>query len=527
MGSATKVNQLLLADLETSKLCIIRSGDAAKTRRFSVAVGFGPKHNLGVYNPGVDTVARALTERYFFCKEGEGFRKALAVDPSTYRQKRLKTFRELVMVNMPNLPRLTASQTVALYRGVKRKLYQRAHESLDREALVPADARLRSFPKCEKQDISKAPRCINPRSPRYNLELARYLKPAEKRFYEAINMAFGGKTSATVLKGMNADRMAAIMREKWDRFDDPVAVGLDASKFDMHVSVPALRYEQSFYKSLFPGSRMLRALLKLQLRNTGTAYCCDGKVKFSIEGTRSSGDINTSLGNCIIMCALIWSYLLMREIDAELANNGDDAVVIMERRDLEKFTTGLDHWFRIQGFAMVVEKPATEFEEIEFCQTKPVLLSTGWRMMRTLASCLAKDPICILPMNNAAIYKKWLGAVGECGMSLARGTPILESFYNAFLRNGTKSSEKFKDHVFKNTSMYQRIDGIQEATITPESRASFYYAFGVLPDEQKIVEKLYDNLVIEDINLKPIEREHLNLESGLIFDSILNNKIQY
>jgi hypothetical protein len=51
-----------------------------------------------------------------------------------------------------------------------------------------------------------------------------------------------------------------------------------------------------------------------------------------------------------------------------LANNGDDCVIIIEKRHLKKLDD-LPSWFLTMGFRMEVEKPVYEFEQIEFCQT--------------------------------------------------------------------------------------------------------------------------------------------------------------
>jgi hypothetical protein len=353
------------------------------------------------------------------------------------------------------------------------------------------DARLTSFTKFEKLDVGKAPRLINPRSPRYNLELARYLKHAEHHYFHAINKAWGGRTQATVIKGFDARVSAAILRDKWNLFEDPVAVGLDATKFDMHVSQQALRYEHSFYTALFPGRQGLRELLRWQLVNRGTAYCPDGTVRFEMRGTRSSGDMNTSLGNCILMCAMVREWCETAGVDAELANNGDDCVVIMERSALETFLSGCDGFFRRLGFAMAVEEAVSEFEAIEFCQTRPVLTTNGWVMVRNHVTTLQKDLMCLLPVPNSDVFGRWLGAVGECGGSAAHGVPVQQGWYAMMRRCGAKPRLTDLEATFRNTSrLHRKFNGVD--VVTPEARVSYYYAFGVLPDEQIELEALWN-----------------------------------
>lgn len=496
------------------QLCVRKNGRSGKTRQFIVTTGFSPDHNLGVYNNNVDTIERAFTERYFLCKDGEGFRPAFEVGPSSYKAPELSEFRDLVMNGMPNLPVLSRTQVVQMYRGGKRRVYEAALVSLCQEPVCEKDARLTSFAKFEKQDVGKAPRGINPRAARYNLELGKFLKHSEHHYFSAINKAFGGHTRATVIKGFNADVSAEILHEKWSRFQKPIAIGLDATKFDMHVSQQALKYEHSFYHALFPGSKELRRLLRWQLVNKGTAYCADGRVDFEMIGTRSSGDLNTSLGNCIIMCALVWAYARELGLDVELANNGDDCVVFLEQRDVEKFMDGIPTWFRRKGFAMTVEEPVSEFEQIEFCQTHPVELSTGWRMVRNLSAVLRKDPMCLIPVPNVNVYRKWLDAVGTCGGTLSAGVPVHGDLYAVYRKHGIPAG-KLIDEVYRNRSQLQLGVGLKEgAVISARARVSYYYAFGVLPDTQVAYERWLRRTKL-DLRLDaPIEREALVLQPG-------------
>jgi hypothetical protein len=516
-GCQTQLSEVLRKRIAVEckgSLCVRRNGQTFKPRVFTQITRIGPAHNLGVYVNSVDTVERALGERSFLCKDGDVFRPAFEVSAGEYDEPRFLEFRTNVLKCMPVMPVLSSQQVVDSYRGPKRRVYQQALLSLEQEPLSQRDSHLTAFVKFEKQDVGKAPRIINPRSPRYNLVLGKYLKHAEHRFFRAINRAFGSRTDATVIKGYNADDSARILHQKWCVFDDPVAIGLDASKFDMHVSKAALNYEHSFYHLLFPGSSQLRWLLKQQLVNKGVAWARDGTVKFKLDGTRCSGDLNTSLGNCIIMCALIYAYSRWRGIDVELANNGDDCVVFMEREHALSFRVGLSEWFKRKGFAMTVEDTVDEFERVEFCQSRPVQLSTGWRMVRNLLACLQKDPMCLLDIPNDKVLRKWYAAIGTCGDRLTRGVPVLNEFYQLFLREGTSCSDGMLQEVFRNRSQLILGLGLASGVVDAQSRVSFYYAFGVTPDEQVRIEQHFKTASIENLVNNVIDRGHLEINPG-------------
>lgn len=485
------------------------NGQPSKSRNFVVVRDLGPSHHLGVYNNNMRAVDRALRERYFFVKtKKEGFQLALPVRSRAYKTDiHLSSFRAQV-VAMCKAPVVSINDVVNSYSGPKREAYAKAAISLQQEAVNHRDASLMMFGKFEKQNLDKANRGINPRSKRYNLELGRYLKFMEKPIYRSINEAYGARTAHTVIKGLNVADAAAVAHAKWKLFKRPVAVGLDAIKFDAHVSVPCLRYEHSFYKMIHgrrPFSQtMLKTLLNWQIVNTGVAYCDDGKLKFKIRGTRCSGDLNTSMGNCIIMCGLVYAYSASISVIVELMNNGDDCVVIMEEEDVEKFVAGVPEYFKRKGFRMTVEEPVREFEQIEFCQSHPVHNGERYVMVRNLSNCLQKDPMCLVPIQNSKALQQWYDAVGSCGLSLTPGVPVLQEFYRTFKRSGAPCKEGFKKTVFKNTSYYERVKGLtgSELSCSSVSRSSFYFAFGVLPEHQIAIEAYYASMklgvVIED-----------------------------
>lgn len=478
------------------------NGQPSKTRKYHVVSRMGPNHSLGVYNNTVSAVERALVERYFLCKVGDQFLPALGSSRRVWECDELVGFRRKVVDRVKEQATvITLREVVECYRGPKHRIYLNAYRSLMRSGFNKKDAALRPFTKFEKQALNKAPRIINPRSPRYNLVLGKYLKKAEKSYFNAINLAWGGHTTHTVVKGLNVFEAAAVMKAKWDRFREPVAIGLDATKFDMHVTVSALMYEHAFYNDVFK-SEELAEILAYQLHQQGKAYCPDGVVEFKVPGTRASGDLNTSLGNCILMCALIKAFVDTLGIDAELANNGDDCVLFVEKEHEQAVLCEVKRYFHTYGFRMTVEEPVYELGQVEFCQSRPVLLPAGWAMVRNLRTCLQKDPMCLLPLANDKAWRKWLGAVGECGLASVPGCPVLQSFYAAFKRSGTTSSLRFKRYVFNNTGTMERCEGLsaRSVPVTDEARASFYMSTGVPPDYQIALEAYYDQLSIGPMN---------------------------
>lgn len=381
----------------------------------------------------------------------------------------------------------------------KRKLYIAAAGSLARVALRLMDAFITMFTKSEKTECLEkehpVPRAIQPRTPRYCYSLGRIIKPMEEPIYEG--MANVWNTDHVVFKGMNALEQGECLRNKWDKFSDPVAVGLDASRFDQHCSKEALMYEHAFYLSLVPKQHKaeLKTLLRMQLDNRGVSYTKNGdKVKYRVEGCRMSGDMNTAMGNCILMCAMLNRFCYEKNLRTELANNGDDCVMIMEKTDLNNFMTGLTEWFLNYGFTMVVEQPVSVFEKIIFCQTQPVSVTgRGWVMTRNPFVAMSKDCIMTRMPKNKEAFDTWRSTVAIGGLSLNDGLPVMPNYYNC-LKRGSKALPKWTMPIFYHSGFTMLLKGMKfiNLPVTIDTRISFWKAFDILPEDQKILESTFD-----------------------------------
>jgi len=159
----------------------------------------------------------------------------------------------------------------------------------------------------------------------------------------------------------------------------------------------------------------------------------------------------------------------------------------------------LPTFYATLGLDMQVETPVDVLEEVEFCQTHPVFDGTRWRMVRNFPSCLSKDATITHQLPSEAYTRSYLAAVGDCGLSLCTGLPVLQEYYGVLRRCGTplQASE------MEETGMRQLAKGLRPVvtTITPEARTSFYRAFHCLPDVQTAIEASLSASHYEDIHL--------------------------
>lgn len=450
----------------------------SKTRIVRTLTGYGSGVQFGVHNSSMVNLVRGIAERVLYIRSDAG-------ELTPARKPLPCVFNRLSGVKTTLLKQLSPTTVVercdysSMYNGRKQLIYERAYESLLSRGISRKDAYVSTFVKAEKINFSAkgdpAPRVIQPRSPRYNLETGRYLKLFEKELVRGFRRGWGYDV---ILKGRNADGVASSLRENWDWFQHPVAVGLDASRFDQHVSVDALLFEHSVYNSTFR-SKELSKLLRWQLSNTGFGRVGEQCAKYKVDGCRMSGDINTGSGNCLIMSSIVLGYFEHAGVVARLSNNGDDCVIILEQADLH-LLDGIEQWFTDFGFKLKREPIVDVFEKIEFCQTQPVMVGTAWRMVRNPWTAMSKDCVSLLSWDSFESFNVWRDAIASCGSELTSGVPVWQSFYKS-IGHGARTGGL--EYVY-DTGMGMMSRGVVAAQITPASRYSFWLAFGIDPDMQ-------------------------------------------
>lgn len=393
---------------------------------------------------------------------------------------------------------ISAEEFLSHYGGAKLKCYQAAVESLKEQPLNDRDCMVKTFTKDEYRKPGGAPRAIQPRSPRFNVILGRYIKHVEHKVFEAIDKVYDATGShRTVAKGMNMAERGKTIAQMWGSFSDPVAIGLDASRFDQHINRMLLEVEHSIYLQVCgtdPRLPNLDSILKAQRVNKGVYKGPDGKIAYTVEGNRMSGDMNTSLGNVIIMCCLMHSYLTSKGLTdcAKLLNDGDDCVLIMDRRNVDKFKEGMEDWFGRMGINMQYDGVYDMLEKVEFCQSRPVNINGTYCLVPRPSKRLYSDLFTTKNITSRKVYHKMLGAKGDCGLAMSSGVPIFQSFYSWFCRSAKPWRPEEGSYYWHYRQ--QLADGMESrrSPVSWETRISFYHAFNITPQEQVLLEKYYD-----------------------------------
>ena len=154
-------------------------------------------------------------------------------------------------------------------------------------------------------------------------------------------------------------------------FNAPVVVSLDASRFDQHVSKELLEIEHSIYMHMCPSGE-LRRLLQWQLHNKGVS---SQGIRYHTRGKRMSGDMNTALGNCILMILMVSAFMDGRKYD--MLDDGDDGLLIVEEDEYAWVCQNAEPAFLNFGMEIKVENVARSLEEVEWCQSNPIEYEPG------------------------------------------------------------------------------------------------------------------------------------------------------
>ena len=164
-----------------------------KTRRFAkvgnarvirLHAGFAPLCVYGVHNDSLNNLVRGVVERVLKVKGPDGKLRDAPAPLNGIFAERLSDYRTRLLRRVPKTTVIPFGEYHLSYTGRKQKMYKQAEESLLVRAVEKADAEVKTFVKAEKINFTAkgdpAPRVIQPRSPRYNASVGRYLKPFEK-----------------------------------------------------------------------------------------------------------------------------------------------------------------------------------------------------------------------------------------------------------------------------------------------------------------------------------------------------------
>lgn len=478
-------------------LKVRRKGNTeVKARRTYEMVGCGSEHIYRAYNSDINALERALKERMLYYKKGEDFVPVLRPDDAAFTTEAehfLARFKVLSTFTHPT----EMDDFINSFSGQKRVRYQKAAENISKGMKVLTDVKM--FLKFETYNLTlkpnAKPRGIYPRSDEFLVEYGRRIKAIEKKIFAVLEDMFGYRC---VFKGMNQEERGKKLQIYWSEFEDPVAISADASAFEASVSVKALRLCHKIYNLFIRGDKQFRGLQRQTLNNRIKARTQDGNLTCELEGCKMSGDPDTACGNCLVSAYMLLLFFRENGITKHrCCIDGDDVVLIIERKDLPKVLKNGRPFYLRHGFNMIFEKPVYELEHISFCQSQPVWTPDGYRMVRSVKSAVAKDAFSRKDLGSKTNFERWISSIGQCGLATSGGIPILQEYYAQFVRNSNGAKAFEKDDLLRDYRSF-KVQGMNKkyVGVHPQTRYSFYIAFGITPDEQMAIEEYYAQLLL-------------------------------
>jgi len=203
------------------------------------------------------------------------------------------------------------------------------------------------------------PRHITGKQDDYNITLGKYTKTASKIFSHVLSFlkhkqntdlatfditALNGKI--VYANGMNRDELGDFIHDIYIKYNNPKFLSTDYKKFDSHISNEYKLLEQILFNYMFPNNGDIQNILNSQRKTRG--FSCNRSLGerwyYEVEGTRSSGDQNTSIGNSYINI-MIQLYVLNKQVDilklleqdrCRIIFTGDDTLIIMDDWCIDK-----------------------------------------------------------------------------------------------------------------------------------------------------------------------------------------------
>lgn len=483
------VNELYRSNDRPGKIIFYPAYGTPKTNKI-IRHSIGGDKPFIVFNYSITNTAHGLLERVFTLVDEVTGELGLTPPTTATGIMLLRSFSRNIKSKLPHdiIP-YTPAQVLATLSGRKRIINERAFADLEVSQIMSEDFNVKPFVKKEKTKPNGIPRIVSPRGPRANAALSQYIKPIEHHIYDAIDQMFNAQV---VAKGMNAREMAAIVEIAWFSHENTVAIGVDAKRFDQHITAELLQFTHNVYTSCNRDPLFIK-MLQWRLHNRGVARCADGTIKYHIRGTRTSGDADTSLGNILIMCAICYLFIKQTGVYITYVNNGDDCIFFMPRKHESIMDTAADFFLKF-GIRITLDPPKYIFEQVSFCQTQPVLASSGeYIMVRDPRVILTKDSLTTKYLTPAQIGPYKFG-IGFGGISVYGDIPILNAFYESIGR-GQSYDPRFTLSEEDNRGLYHLSQKFAKRRSKPtdQTRASFMLAFGLTPDHQVALESLFDS----------------------------------
>jgi len=445
-----------------------------------------------------------LEEQFYWnncqCNEFDGLMRrhfigsVVGFRPNNPAIKLLERETEQMRSEIPRFNRVDHQTLIENTRSTIKNRYRRAYFELRNRVtnLGDKEKRVKAFVKYEKIPIGKfeagkPPRMIQFRDFTYLYCLKRELLNFSLTVKTSPQLKWNTQPIQTIFtKVHDSYGTAAVLKESWDMFIEPVAICLDHSKFDGHYCTELLEIEARFWKEL-NGSHMLKWLLEQQLVNHGSTH---HGIKYKVKGGRMSGEYTTSDGNSMMNYAMLVTWLKHYGLDQyqfRVHVNGDDSVIIVDR----KFAW-LRHklaYFRNFNMETECDRVVSDFREITYCQASPIRgKELRWYMVKEPVRTISR--LCYCDEKFSASIQRYTRGVGLCELAVNTGIPIMQSISLWMISIGSKPLGCVDKFPALNSG-----NDVEVTEVSMTTRNDYEVAFGISIEGQLEIENFFAGLI--------------------------------
>lgn len=225
--------------------------------------------------------------------------------------------------------------------------------------LQPLNASVEYFQKIEQLDEAKEPRAIQARVDEFKATLGPWIAALEHQAREQLPF---------FVKGLAPSEQAKRIAELGNLSEN--ALEIDFSRFDRSLSAPLLlETEHLIYEQCLPAS--VAAMMRKQLSNHVRTR---NNASYMVEGTRMSGDVNTSIGNCLVnACLMLATGIPISHFIVE----GDDMLAALDNKTRDNMDIGI-----LASAGLTPKIKILPFGEAEFCSRKVIRTTLGPKRCR-------------------------------------------------------------------------------------------------------------------------------------------------
>lgn len=214
------------------------------------------------------------------------------------------------------------------------------------------------------------------------------------------------KRSRNFSKGKNFFEVASDLKALWDSFEVPVVIGCDFTQFENGVNLPVLIASMSIYEYL---TGMPEEYIESWMHRViyfGRSWLLVYIAK------RISGEYTTSLGNMLIVGAILYMVVLMCPYHVDFYSAGDDCLIFCDKEHLETTKATILTVVRLFGMLIKVEDVYEDFESIHFCQQYPVLTDKGYCMLNCITRVLDRFAVQSRVIEHTKLAYNRLACIG-------------------------------------------------------------------------------------------------------------------